>query len=179
MTMSRHAPAALIVLLSVAAVACSDSVTPALPSVPTPPSSVPATPPSSVPATPPSNVPASTAAFPALSRAGDVYQELGTPYASAGSLTFHNGLLASRFILYRDGTFGLQFVSGRFGFFEYGGSYVRADSSVALTWDGWSTAGTWGTTVTARGDTLRIAYNQIMALSDFVDASYVRVAATP
>ena len=169
MTTSQYTRAATLVALLGLAAACADI---------TPPASRPALPPPS--STPPSGTPIATGGgFPALSRAGEIYWEAGAPYGDPASLQNHNGMLMSRFVLYNDGTFALQFMSGRVGFFDYKGSYVRADASVGFTWEGWSTAGPWGATGTVRGDTLHVAYNNIMMLSDFVDADYVRAAGTP
>jgi hypothetical protein len=158
--------AALAALLGLAA-ACADVTPPAAPyAIP------PAAPPGPAAAPP-------GAGFPELARAGDVYAEAGTPYGDLATRQFHGGALTSRLVLYRDGTFGLQFSSARFGPFEYGGSYVRSGASITFGWAGWSTAGPWGATATVRGDTLRVEYNDIMRLTDFVDGDYVRVAGTP
>ena len=155
--------AALLLL----AAACADSTAPAN----RPPA--PATaPPAPVPvATVP---PAAAPGFPVLQRAGVTYTEVDAPYGYPGSTQYHGGQLESRFVLYDDGRFALQFSSPRFGFFEYGGWYERTGSQITFGWDGWSLAGPWGATGTLRGDTLHVAYNSVMQLTDFVDGDYVR-----
>jgi hypothetical protein len=157
--------------LLVLSAACADSTGPARSTGPytSPPPSVPV---ATVPAAP-------TPDFPTPQRPGVIYTEAGAPYGYAGSTQFHGGLLTSRFVFYEDGRFGLQFSSPRFGFFEYGGTYARAGSQITFGWDGWSVAGPWGATGTVRGDTLHVAYNIIMQMSDFVDGDYVRASATP
>ena len=57
---------------------------------------------------------------------------------------FHQSKVGSRYVLYDDNSFELQFVSARFGFFKYTGRVSRTDSRVTFDWDGWSTAGPWG-----------------------------------
>jgi hypothetical protein len=89
---------------------------------------------------------------------------------------YHGGSLTSRYVLYPSGAFTLQFNSPRFGFFEYPGEYVRTDSEVTLRFGGWSTAGAWEAHATMHGDSLRVTYNLIMTLSDFIDGVYVRAA---
>ena len=109
--------------------------------------------------------------FPTVSNAeiydgpAPLYDEL-TPY--------HGSTLPSRYVLFNDGKFQLQFSSYRFGIFSYAGRYSRTDSVITFTWDGWSTAGPWGSTGTLRGDTLSVRYNMIMMLTDFIDGDYVR-----
>ncbi|MGH7711628.1 MAG: hypothetical protein ACREOG_10100 [Gemmatimonadaceae bacterium] len=147
---------------------CEDSTQPVeLPSRPlSPPPAVPLPPP--VQAAP---------GFPALTRAGEIYMGAEDIYDFFAS--YHGGKLVSRFVFYADSTFGLQFSSLRFGFFEYGGRFTRADSIISFDWDGWSSAGKWGATGTLRGDELSVKYNIIMALTDFIDGVYLRVRATP
>jgi hypothetical protein len=60
--------------------------------------------------------------------------------------------LASRFVLYDDGTFALQFASARHSFFESRGTYSEAtlptspEALVTFSWEGSSAAGPWGAT---------------------------------
>jgi hypothetical protein len=58
-------------------------------------------------------------AFPELSRPGDVYMEVEPIYSEFD----HGATLVSRYVLYNDGTFGLQMVSSRAGVFEYSRRY--------------------------------------------------------
>lgn len=78
----------------------------------------------------------------------------------------------SRYVLYDNGGFGLQYTDN--GGFEYRGRYTEVNSVITFEWDGWSTAGPWGATGTLKGDTLTVAYNLVMMMSDFEDAMYLR-----
>ncbi len=51
---------------------------------------------------------------------------------------------ASRFVLYDNGAFELQYV----GLGEYRGGYTEANGVINFQWEGWSTAGPWGATGT-------------------------------
>ena len=75
----------------------------------------------------------------------------------------------SRFVLYDNGAFVLQYV-GLGG--EYRGAYREANGVIAFEWEGWSVAGPWGATGTIKGDSLTVRYNLIMQLTDFEDAVY-------
>ena len=79
--------------------------------------------------------------------------------------------LASRFVLYDNGTFALQYASGSLTP-EYRGTYTETDGQVMFTWEGWSVAGTWGATGVLTRDSLAVTYNLIMMMSDFEDATY-------
>jgi PKD repeat protein len=82
----------------------------------------------------------------------------------------------SRYVLYADSTFGLQYVNARWGFFEYTGRYARVDASIGLNFD--ANDGHWQATGTLQGDSLVVTYNLDMALSDFEDGVY-RLAPSP
>jgi hypothetical protein len=77
----------------------------------------------------------------------------------------------SRFVLYDNGAFVLQYPS--LGEAGYRGGYKDANGAIVFEWEGWSTAGPWGATGTLRGDSLTVQYNLIMQLTDFEDAEYV------
>ena len=77
----------------------------------------------------------------------------------------------SRFVLYDNGAFVLQFALCNCGG-EYRGKYTEANGIITFEWEGWSLAGPWGATGTLEGDTLTVRYNLIMMLSDFEDAVY-------
>ena len=170
MTTSQYTRAATLVALLGLAAACADV---------TPPASRPALPPPS--STPPSGTPIETGGgFPALSRAGEIYGEAGAPYGDPASLQNHNGMLdvAIRPVQRRHiraavherprRVFRLQGhvrARERVGRIHLGGVEHRGDL--------------WGATATVRGDTLHVAYNNIMMLSDFVDADDFRAAGTP
>jgi hypothetical protein len=78
----------------------------------------------------------------------------------------------SRFVLYENGAFVLQFF-GRV-VVEYRGRYTEADGDVIFEWEGWSVAGPWGATGSLSGDALSVRYNIIMQMSDFEDGVYRR-----
>jgi hypothetical protein len=135
---------------------------PSAPEAPPPP------PPTPLPPAPP---------FPALPRAGMIYDGAAELYASL--FGFHQSRLASRYVLWDDGTFALQFSSVRWGFFQYPGRYTRADSLITFAFADGSTAGTWDATGSLRGDTLIVSYSLLMQHSDFLDGAYVRAPPTP
>jgi hypothetical protein len=74
----------------------------------------------------------------------------------------------SRFVLYDNGAFVLQYVGGG----EYLGEYTQTNGTVAFDWEGWSLAGPWEATGTLEGEWLTVRYNFIMQLTDFEDAVY-------
>jgi hypothetical protein len=77
----------------------------------------------------------------------------------------------SRFVLYDNGAFVLQYPS--LGEVGYRGGYKDANDVIVFEWEGWSVAGPWGATGTLKGDALTLQYNEIMQLTDFEDALYV------
>jgi hypothetical protein len=79
----------------------------------------------------------------------------------------------SRFILYDNGAFVLQYPS--LGEGGYRGGFTEANGVITLQWEGSSTAGPWGATATFEGESLTVRYNQIMQMTDFEDAVYGRV----
>ena len=115
--------------------------------------------------------------FPALSRAGEIYAASDSLYDLYSA--YHGYVaLASRFVLYPDDTFALQFSSLRAGFFEYAGLYSRADSLITFYFDGSSTAGAWRATGALSRDALTVAHNDVMHLADFLDGVYLRAGAS-
>lgn len=144
--------------------ACSDSLPPIEPG-------------SSPPPPPPTDPPARWEPFPQPARAGRIYRGDDSLYALFDFS--HQGRLVSRYVLYDDATFALQFFSPRFGFFEYAGEYAQADSLIDFEFEGWSTAGPWEATGTLRGDSLIVEYNDAMSWSDFMNGAYVRSPGSP
>jgi hypothetical protein len=104
-----------------------------------------------------------------------------SPLSGARIFTFEHELSSgvseytktSRFVLYDNGTFELQYRTCMCGG-EYLGRYTETPGSITFEWDGWSAAGPWGASGTLQGDTLTVRYNQIMQLTDFEDAAYLR-----
>ncbi len=89
-----------------------------------------------------------------------------------GSSAYHGSSLASRFILYGDGTFALQFSSQNYPSFQYLGRYVAEDSMHSLTFNADNCK--WTATATLRSDSLTVRYNTAASMDDFVDGVYVR-----
>ena len=75
----------------------------------------------------------------------------------------------SRFVLYDNGAFALQYVS--LGI-EYRGGYTESNGVITFQWEGWSIAGPWGATGTLKDGSLTVRYNLIMQMTDFEDAVY-------
>jgi hypothetical protein len=101
--------------------------------------------------------------FPQLTRAGAIY------YRTTAS--FIPG--ESRYVIYDDGTFSLQYLRPDWGFFEYPGRYLRADSVLTLDFNDADTAGLWQARgVFAPDATLTVAYNAVMIGADFEDGKY-------
>jgi hypothetical protein len=143
--------AAVLVLAS----ACADPITPTGPTTPT------GTTPS-----PPTPRPGSD--FPAVSRPARIYL-----FASGLSHPVREWTSGSRYVLYDDGTFALQYLQSRVSF-EYRGTYTDANGLITFEWEGWSVAGPWAATGSINDDSLTVRYNLIMELSDFEDAVYAR-----
>ena len=137
----------------------------------------PGEPPNQPPPVVPPATPAPAPRFPDLSRPGVIYAGDDALYDLF--VRMHGSRLASRYVLYDDHTFELQFSSAGFGFFAYKGRFTKADSRLTFDWDGWSTAGPWGANASVRGDSLDVEYNLVMQLTDFIDGVYVRVPAAP
>jgi dipeptidyl aminopeptidase/acylaminoacyl peptidase len=79
----------------------------------------------------------------------------------------------SRYVLYSDAGFELQYVTDRWGSFAYKGRYTRDGPGLTFDFDASSVAGPWQATGTLDGDRLTIRYNLIMIMSDFEDGVYV------
>ena len=139
--------------------ACGDGVRSAAPTTPTP-AIVPVPQPGSPPA------PRPTGGYPSITGPARVFVYRDSPFPRVASYT-----LASRFVLYDDGRFALQY-ENPIG--EYLGTYSTSNDVVTFTWEGWSVAGPWGAQATLSRDVLSVRYNLIMQLTDFEDADYVR-----
>jgi hypothetical protein len=79
--------------------------------------------------------------------------------------------VGSRFVLYDDGMFALQYG----GPLEYRGTYKEADGIITFAWEGRSTAGPWDATGSVVGKTLTVRFSLVMQHSDFEDAIYTLV----
>jgi len=103
--------------------------------------------------------------FPAVDRPARVFDVSGPVSDPLSAWT-----LGSRYLLYDDGAFVLQFLSGR----TYTGRYQQRGGDVRFQWDAGSAAGPWGATGALTDELLTVRYNIIMQLSDFEDAVYRR-----
>ena len=108
--------------------------------------------------------------FPPVSRPARVYVAAQFP-----TYEYHRGPLASRYVLYDDGAFGLQYASPRFGTFEYRGMYTESNGHLDFQWEGSSLAGPWGATAVITEESLTVSYNVIMQMTDFEDGVFLRV----
>ena len=107
--------------------------------------------------------------FPAVSRPARVYVAVSWPFVAFP----HGSPLASRYVLYDDGTFGLQYSSASNPFFEYAGTYKETNGSIELNF-----GPNWGSaTAMLSGNSLTVRYNILMQMSDFEDGVYM--ASTP
>jgi hypothetical protein len=79
--------------------------------------------------------------------------------------------MGSRFVLYDDGSFALQYSDFPAGH-EYRGRYKEVEGNITFEWEGWSSAGPWGATGSLAANSLTVRYNFIMQMSDFEDAVY-------
>jgi hypothetical protein len=136
---------ALIALAS----ACADPVTPTGPTMAARPATV-------------------SVEFPPVSRPARIYL-----FADAASYPVSEITVGSRYVLYDDGTFALQYLRSR-GSSEYRGTYKEANGLLTFEWEGWSAAGPWGATALLGDDSLTVRYNLIMELTDFENAVYLR-----
>jgi hypothetical protein len=76
----------------------------------------------------------------------------------------------SRYVLYADGTFSLQYD----GIPPYPGIYSRADSTIAFKFKAQSVSAPWLAGGIVRGDSLVVKYNDVMNMSDFEDGVYIQ-----
>jgi hypothetical protein len=147
-------PSVVAVSLAATCVACGSDVSdPIVAPMPT------------VPTTQPSPV----TDFPVLTHSGTIYGEQDDLYAIYWP---NQGRLTSRYVIYDDGTFELQFVSAVRGFFTYAGTYSRSGADVVLDFSDSDTAGAWNGMATLSGDQMSVKYSVIMMMADFVDGIY-------
>ena len=102
--------------------------------------------------------------FPALSSPAGIYDRTSPSFIPGNS----------RYVLYENGTFSLQYVTPDWGFGEYLGRYSRTDSAIAFQFDGWNGMGPWLADGIVAGDSLTVKYNVAMVMSDFEDGVYIR-----
>jgi hypothetical protein len=136
-----------LALLAVTA-ACSGAKSPTAPAPPRP--------------DPPAAVSVPQGPLPPITGPARVFTYVSSPVSPLGVITS-----VSRYVLYDDGTFALQYP----GPFEYRGTYTAADGAFGLAFSA-HPAGVWQASATLDGGTLTVRYNVDMRLSDFEDAIY-------
>ena len=156
-----------IIILANASLGCSDLPTAGptygpLPQTPAPPTAPPTTPPPSPVGSPPP--------FPAVSNASAIY--VGPEHLYDASISYNGSSLLTRYVLFADSTFQLQFASFRFGVVTSTGQYSRTASTISFSWV-IGGGPPWDAVGTVRGDTLDIRYSINMQMADFIDGAYV------
>ena len=141
--------AAVVVLLMLFTACGSSSTTPSSPSP--------------LPAPAPAPSPSPTSAFPPPSGPSRAFA-----FDRESDYRVSDYTRQSRFVLYDNGAFVLQFI----GRGAYRGAYKELNGSLTFDWEGSNVAGPWGATGTVTGPLLTIRYNGIMELSDFENAVY-------
>jgi hypothetical protein len=87
-------------------------------------------------------------------------------------IPYHGSSLSTRYVLFSDSTFYLQFSSFRFGVTSSGGRYSRTDTTINFSWV-IGGGPPWDAVGTVRGDFLDIRYSINMLMSDFIDGTYM------
>ena len=136
-----------LVALVVLASACADSVTLTGPTATTP-----------------------SPRTPGLSRPAQIYV-----FARGLSYPVSEWTSDSRYVLYDDDTFALQFLLSQ-GSFQYRGTYTKANTLITFHWqDNQNVPAPWRpSSGTLTDDSLAVQYDVIMNLDGFEDAVYVR-----
>jgi hypothetical protein len=111
-------------------------------------------------------------AFPPVTGPARIYVADASDYSP-----MHGSLLASRYVLYDNGPFALQYASVNYPFFEYLGGYRTDGNRITFYfgWEGWSSAGPSGATGWLTEEFLDVRYNLMMQHADFVNGLYIRV----
>jgi hypothetical protein len=157
---NAHGRGGALLALMILAGACADPVTVAAPTSPTETMA-------SRPA-PPAPPPASNCH--AVSRPARKYL-----FDKEVSYPVHDWTRSSRYVLYDDGTFALQYLQSS-GSFEYCGTYTEANAIVTFRWlDNQNVGAPWGpATGMLIDEFLSVRYGLIMTLDDFEDAVHRR-----
>ena len=106
-------------------------------------------------------------AFPTVSASSRIYARTNLPFSS-----LHGSEIASRFVLHEDGTFGLQYASAHYPFFEYPGTFTEHEGDIKFVFR--DNPGRWVARGTTEDQGIAVRYNIDMQLSDFEDALYRR-----
>jgi hypothetical protein len=113
---------------------------------------------------PPPGPPPPIPGFPPVASPAGIYDRISASFIPGGS----------RYVLYDDTRFSLQYVRPDWGFFEYPGKYSRSGSLLTFDFDASNLAGAWLADGIVSGDSLIVKYNIVMQLADFEDGLYVR-----
>ena len=87
-------------------------------------------------------------------------------------MSYHGSSVPTRYVLFSDSTFQLQFASFRFGVVTSSGRYSRTNTTINFSWV-IGGGPPWDAVGTLRGDTLDVRYSLNMQMSDFIDGAYV------
>jgi hypothetical protein len=136
---------------------CGDGVRSAVPTAPTP---------TVVPSPQPVPAPSPSSGYPPITGSNRVFVYRDSPYPRVAAYT-----LTSRFVLYDDGRFALQY---EYPIGEYRGTYTMTDGVIDFDFEGFGVIGDWDARGTLKGDILSVRYTVIMQLTDFEDANYTR-----
>jgi hypothetical protein len=116
--------------------------------------------------------PSAWADFPGLTHPGTIYGEKGQLYA----IFFPSQTsLISRYVIYDDGSFELEFISATYGFFRYAGTYTESGTGLTLNFADSDSLGPWLGTAALSDDQMSVEYSNAMLWADFIDGVYVRV----
>jgi hypothetical protein len=80
----------------------------------------------------------------------------------------------SRYVLYNDGTFSLEYWRRGNYPFDYRGRYVATDSVIQFNFDFFNLPGPWQSIGQLHDDKMAVTYNQVMKRVDFINATFVR-----
>ena len=100
-----------------------------------------------------------------MTRPARIYVGIDSPTSA-----MHGGPVASRYVLYDDGSFALQYASANYPFFEYLGTYTEANSLIKFL----DKDAGWEATVSPRVESISVRYPLLMQHSDFLDGVYIR-----
>lgn len=103
--------------------------------------------------------------FPAVTRPATIYR---APDALYG--------FPSRYVVYDDGTFALQFTApeGHLRYPDYAGRYTRTGTVLTFDFERSDQFGNWIGTGALRGEELHVTYSEAMQM-DFAGGTYLRV----
>ena len=97
---------------------------------------------------------------------------MGPEHLYDAFMSYHGASLPTRYVLFADSTFHLQFASFRFGVVTYAGRFSRTDTTFNFSWQNDGGA-PWDAMGIVQGDILHIRYSDNMLMSDFIDGPYV------